>query len=163
MNNDVDKDPKRFPITIDREGTWYYRGAEMFRKDILSLFFESLDKDEEGNYFVRMSGEKHYITVEDTPYVVKTVHKCTGATEDNDDTIEILLTDGNTETLDISTLHIGQDNVLYCNVKKGTFDARFSRAAYYQIAEHIDYDEISDSYTINLNGCEYPLENTKDR
>jgi len=159
MNNNADKNSNRFPITIDREGTWYYKGAEMFRKDILSLFFESLDTDEEGNYFVRMSGEKHYITVEDTPYVVRSVHKFARATAGND-TIEILLTDGNTETLDIPTLRIQRDNILYCKVKEGKFDARFSRAAYYQLTEYIDYDETTDGFALNLNGNKYPLQNT---
>jgi hypothetical protein len=37
-------------IKIDKEGNWYFRGALMFRKEILSVFFEHLRVDESGKY-----------------------------------------------------------------------------------------------------------------
>ncbi|MCK9229216.1 MAG: DUF1285 domain-containing protein [Syntrophales bacterium] len=127
----------RIPIRIDRDGIWYYRGAEMFRRDILALFFEALGYDGENGYYVEMKGVRTYIDVEDTPFVVNSV----SVREQREviDTIEILLNDNSTESLDVVSLKVGADDVLYCSVKGGTFDARFSRAAYYQLARHIQH------------------------
>ncbi len=37
---------ERMPdIKIDKEGTWFYKGAEMFRKDILEIFYEHLQAE----------------------------------------------------------------------------------------------------------------------
>ena len=33
-------------IRIDKEGTWHYKGNEMFRKDIVKLFYEGLRRDD---------------------------------------------------------------------------------------------------------------------
>ena len=42
-----------FEIKIDKEGVWYYNGAEMFRKDILDIFFQHLKRDEDGALLYR--------------------------------------------------------------------------------------------------------------
>ncbi|MBW2598758.1 MAG: DUF1285 domain-containing protein [Deltaproteobacteria bacterium] len=145
------------PIRIDKEGDWYYRGARMFRKDILKLFFENLKKDDLGRYLIEFEGDKCLIEVEDTPFVVKTVHKH-GREDRRDESIEILLSDLTLEKLDLSTLHVGMDNVLYCSIKKGKFESRFSRSGYYQIAELIEYDKERDAYFVPLNGRNYYIE-----
>lgn len=136
----------RIPIRIDKDGTWYYQGAEMFRKDILALFFEALGYDGQNGYYVEMRGVRNYIDVDDTPFVVNavTVHKPHRVIED----IEIVLNDDSTESLDLESLRVGSGNVLYCCVKNGTFDARFSRPAYYQLARHIEYRAEGDEFFI---------------
>ena len=105
-------------IKIDKEGTWYYRGAHMFRKEILCVFFEHLKVDECGKYLIELGEEHCYLDVEDTAFVVSAVYK-TGFPTDDHDNIYILLTDDSLEILDLSTLQIGKDNVLYCQVKEG--------------------------------------------
>ncbi|MBW2631800.1 MAG: DUF1285 domain-containing protein [Deltaproteobacteria bacterium] len=139
------------PIRIDKEGVWYYNGARMFRKDILKLFFESLKRDELGRYLIEFKGDKCLIEVEDTPFVVKTVHKH-GREDRENESIEILLSDFTSEKLNPSTLRVGMDNVLYCSIKDRKFEARFSRSGYYQIAELIKYDEDKDAYFVPING-----------
>ena len=62
-------------IKIDKEGVWYYRGAHMFRKDILCIFFENLKIDECGKYLIELGDERCYLDVEDTVFVVETVNK----------------------------------------------------------------------------------------
>ena len=65
------------------------------------------------------------------------------------------MNDDSCEKLEISSLHTGKDNVLYCRVKEGRFTARFSRKSYYQIAEFIEQSENSADFFINLNGEKY--------
>jgi len=145
------------PIRIDKEGVWHYRGARMFRKDILKLFFENLKKDELGRYLIEFEGDKCLIEVEDTPFVVKTAGR-ENMDDRKNESIEILLSDFTSEKLDPSTLRVGMDNVLYCSIKDKKFEARFSRSGYYQIAELIEYDKKRDAYFLPINGQNYYIE-----
>lgn len=139
-------------IRIDKDGLWYYLGAHMFRKDILCLFFQSVKINEEGKYIIEMGRERCYLDVEDTVFVVTCVEKMkddTGA-----ENIYILLTDDNWEKLDLNSLYVGKDNVLYCKVKDGVFPARFSRNSYYQLAQFVDEEE-DDCFFIFINDERY--------
>jgi hypothetical protein len=144
-----------YEIKIDKEGVWYYNGAEMFRKDILAVFFENLHRDESGRYYVRMGSDMSYLNVEDTPIVVKSVYEIDDPEnpEDGRKAIGIFLSDSSLEKADLESLRMGKDNVLYCSLQRG-FPARFTRAAYYQIAEKIQFDE-NEGYFIPSNGKKY--------
>ena len=146
-------------IKIDKDGIWYYRGAHMFRQDILSIFFEHLNLDEDGRYFVELNGEVYYLDVEDTAFTVSAVYKTTG--QDNGrEQIEVLLSDGCLEVLDLNTLIVGQDNVIYCRIKEGRFPARFVRKSYYQLAEFIEEDDTGKHFCIALDHCKYLIKNS---
>jgi len=135
-------------IKIDREGIWYYRGAHMFRKDILCIFFNHLKIDERGKYFIQLNEEICYLDVEDTAFVVTSVHN-------TDDLVLILLSDDSLETLDLNSLRVGKDNIMYCKIKGGQFAARFTRKAYYQLAEMIEADEEEKRFFINSGGRQH--------
>jgi len=143
-------------IRIDKEGVWYYKGAHMFRKDILCVFFEHLKIDECGKYLIELNEERCYLDVEDTAFVVGAVYK-TQLPDDGQVKIDILLNDDSCEKLEMNSLHIGKDNVLYCRVKEGKFTARFSRNSYYQLAEFIEQSENGSHFFINLNGEKYMI------
>ena len=146
------------PIRVDKEGLWYYQGALMFRKDILEVFFKNLKRDEEGRYLVELEGDKSFIEVEDTPIVVEAVAK-NDRKDREAESIEIALSDSTSENLDPSTLRMNTENVLYCSIRGGALEARFLRAAYYQIAEWIEHDGEKDSYFIPLGGKNYYIDN----
>lgn len=143
-------------IRIDKDGVWYYRGAEMFRKDIVNLFYKHLKMDEFGHYLIEFSNERCYIDVEDTAYVVKAVYQ-TGKGDGSLEELKILLSDDTVETLNPETLEIGAENVLYCKVCQGRFPARFTRAAYYQIAKFIEFDERENKFYLQTRGQRYYL------
>ncbi|MGP8153713.1 MAG: DUF1285 domain-containing protein [Smithella sp.] len=145
---------KNFEIKIDKDGLWYYQGAHMFRKEILSVFFQCLRIDECGKYLIELGEDRCYLNVEDTAFVVAAVHK-TKLPGNGLEQIEIILNDDSCEELEINSLHTGRDNVLYCRVKEGRFAARFSRKSYYQIAEFIEQSENGADFFINLNGEKY--------
>lgn len=140
-----------FEIKIDKEGLWYYKGDHMFRKEILSIFFENLKVDESGRYLIELGPERCYLDVEDTAFVVLAVYK-TQSIQDGREQLEIVLSDDCPEILDVRSLYVGKDNVLYGRVKQGKFIARFTRKAYYQIAEFIEQTENGNGFFIALNG-----------
>lgn len=145
-------------IKIDKEGIWYYRGAHMFRKDILCIFFENLNLDDCDRYFIQLNQEICYLDVEDTAFVVESVSR-TKNPSDGFEQIEILLSDDSTEILDLSTLAVGKDNVMYCRIKDGKFPARFRRKSYYQLTEHIREDEAEDAFYVFLNNQKFMIRN----
>ena len=148
-------------ITVDKNGIWYFHGAEMFRKDIVNLFYKNMRRDESGRYIIEMANDCCYIEVEDTVYVVKAVYK-SNSEETGEELLWVLLNNSDLDELDLSTLRVGADNVMYCSVKDNTFDARFSRASYYQLADFIEYDDENNSYYINLNSRRYYIMDQSD-
>ncbi len=144
-------------IRVDKEGVWYYKGAEMFRREIVDLFYEHLLFDEAlGKYVIALKSDRCFIEVDDTPYVVRSVYR-NGSRDEGNESLEVLLNTRKREPLDPSSLRTGDENVLYCTVREGRFPARFSRPAYYQIAQWIEYDEDRDAYFIFLNGKSHYL------
>ena len=139
-------------IRIDKEGIWYYRGAHMFRKEILTLFFDHLQVDDQDRYYIHLNDETYYLDVEDTPFVVTAVYE--SATPKGEKQLDLLLSDDRLEPLDPASLLIGEDNILYCRVKNGKFPARFTRKGYYQLAHHIDSED-GDTFHISLSGQKY--------
>ena len=143
-------------IRIDKEGNWYFRGAEMVRKDIVSLFYQNLQCDESGRYMIVLPDDWCYLDVEDAPFVVKSIVR-RKAEQDREESIYILLNDETVEELDPETLRTGQENILYCSVRNRRFPARFSRPGYYQLAELIEYDPDQDAFFLAQNNRRYVI------
>lgn len=146
-------------IQIDKDGIWYYRGAHMFRKDILCVFFEHLKMDDCGRYLIELDDEIYYLDVEDTAFVVTAVYK-TNAQDNGQEQIELLLSDDCREVLDPDSLSIGRDNVLYCRIKGGQFVARFVRKSYYQLTEFIEENDTENGFHIVLNNQKYLIKHS---
>jgi uncharacterized protein len=145
-------------IKIDKDGIWYYRGAHMFRKEILCIFFENIKVDECGKYLIELEDERCYLDVEDTAFVVTSASVIKNSQESLD-CIFIELTDDSVEKLDLGSLYVGKDDILYCRIKAGKFTARFSRKSYYQLAKFIEQEGGKDCFFINLNGERYIINN----
>jgi hypothetical protein len=146
-------------LRIDREGLWYYRGAEMTRREIIRLFYRNLTRDESGKYFIKIGTQNYPVDVEDTAYVIWSV-RYSGKSKNAGEYIDLLLSDDSTERLDPGTLTIGADNIPYCRVLNGRFEARFSKSANYALAECIRYNSQTDSYYLLLNNSSYYIEKT---
>jgi hypothetical protein len=122
-------------LVIDKNGRWLQNGTEIIHPQVYRQFCAMLEHSPDGGYQVRMGREICRVEVEDAPFVVQRV-------EDLDDAgLSILLNDGTHERFDPERFWIGADNIPYCTVKQGRFHARFSRPAYYQIAQHVEQGE----------------------
>jgi hypothetical protein len=58
-----------FSIRIARDGTWFYRGSPIGRKELVCLFASVLKRDEGGVYWLETPVERGRIDVEDAPFV----------------------------------------------------------------------------------------------
>lgn len=150
----MDEEILSHDIRIDKDGIWYYRGAEMFRKDIVNQLYQHIKQDPNGKYLIEIDGKRSYLEVEDTPFIIKSLS--ISYTEGNDlDDIYLIMPDGSRERLDPSTLRVGADEILYGTTAGTGIEARFSRASYYQLAELIEHDPGKDRYYICLGGNRY--------
>jgi hypothetical protein len=139
-------------IFIDKEGQWFYQGAEMQRREIVLFFYDHLCMDDEGRYILKWAGERCILEVEDTAYVVRKVFL--------DGEYILTLSDGSNEKLAPETLYVGGANVLYCRVKSGAFPARFTRAAYYQLTAHVEEKE--GAFFLRMNGKSYGISQIRE-
>lgn len=62
-------DHGEFAIRIARDGTWYYRGSPIARKELVCLFASVLRREADGSYVLETPVERGRIEVEDAPFV----------------------------------------------------------------------------------------------
>jgi hypothetical protein len=147
---------KETPLRIDKEGRWFFRDEEITHRKTYLLYCRSLTLDESGRVILQIGREQCPVEVEDVPFVVKSLDFV--LTEGGElKAIGLILNDETREELDPKTLRIGPDNVLYCRVRSGKFEARFSRGAYQLLFPHIRQDEKENRFFIPIDGRAYDL------
>jgi uncharacterized protein len=137
-------------ISFRRDGNWYSDEERIDNPRIALLFSKSIHQNPDGSYYLQVAEERASITVEDTPYVVKTIE------DDSSGGIVLVTNDDEREPLDPVTLEVGRDNVLYCRVKGGKFRARFLRSAYYHLSNALIAED-GERVSIVVRGQRYPI------
>jgi tRNA threonylcarbamoyladenosine biosynthesis protein TsaB len=141
-------------LRLDREGRWWHEGSIIEHPRIARMLHLWLDRRDDGRYVLRFDERDEtlfaYVEVEDAPYVVRTVELDKGAAGHVE--VHLRLSDESVEELDYGSLAVGEDNALYCRVKQGRFDARFSRQAYYLIGELVEEDPLSGGFALRAVG-----------
>ena len=119
-------------LRVDVNGDWFDDDVEVTHPGILLNLRGNLRRDAQG-YFIQ-TRVRIPVEVVDVPFVVVRFERGAGG-------LTAVLNDGTEERVEPATLRIGQADVPYCAVKGGTFEARFSRAAAYQLLGMADFDE----------------------
>ena len=142
-------------IRIDKEGNWYYQDLPIINKKIYLYLNQCLSQEPSGRYILSTNGEKCYLEVEDTPFVIQEVY----VSSDTSPTpsLVVKLNDGTEEPLQADTVRVGQENIVYCRVKEGAYEARLLRNAYYQLAEFLQQD--GQDYYLVIEDTKIPLKN----
>jgi hypothetical protein len=117
-------------LRIDRDGAWYHEDAEVTHAGILANLREGLRLDERG-YFLQIGPARVPVEVEDAPFVVERVER-------DGDGLTATLNDLTREPLALDTLRVDERGIPRSRVKAGRFVARFSRAATYQLLQHVE-------------------------
>lgn len=140
-------------IRVDENGDWFYHGNRIFRPEVLEALYEELDRLPTGEFVL---AGRWLLDVDDTPFVVSRVD----LERDRSGGERIMIRFKNisrVEALDPETLAVGNGNILYCRVFHGRFLARYSRPAYYQLAQFVIEDDTGRGFYIELNGSRYPV------
>lgn len=140
-------------IFIDKEGKWFHKGLEMIHRDFIKLFYENMTMDNKGRYIISMAGDRCYVEVEDTPFVVWRTEVTNDEQKGN--RFFLVLSDDTREELDPETLFVGKEDVLYCRIRDRAYLARFSRPAYYQLASYVE--EENGIFSLSVRGHNVPI------
>jgi uncharacterized protein len=143
-------------LRIDKDGRWFFEGEEITHRKTYLLYSRSLARDESGRIVLRVGREQCAVEVEDVPFVIKSLEFISSALGGRE-AIRLALNDETREELDPTTLRIGPDNVPYCKVREGVFEARFSRNAYQLLTPHIHHEEKENRFFLSLNQKRYYL------
>jgi uncharacterized protein len=135
-------------LRIDRDGDWYDEGVQVTHPGILANLRSNLKKDADG-FFIQ-ARVRIPVRVDDVAWVVSRIER-------RGEGLHATVNDGTEERIDPATVRLGAADVPYCTVKGGAFEARFSRAATFQLLALADYDEASGRGALRLGGREYPL------
>lgn len=114
-------------IRFGKDGLWYCDDEVVPNRAIRDLFSRTLTVLPDGRGRLELGEDRADVEIEDTPWVV------VGCDGTPDTGFGVLLNDATREPLDPATLRVGAENVLYCRVKRGAYEARFLRPAYYQL------------------------------
>lgn len=131
-------------ITLDSEGRWFHEGGPIEHPRIVDLFDRSIERTPGGTFVLHVAPFTYPIEVEDAPLQVRQIE----LEGEPPASVRLWLSDGSEETLDPKTLRYVPERGFYCQVKDGLMTARFSRPAYYKLAEHVD--EVDGSYILRL-------------
>ena len=143
-------------ISFRKDGNWYSDDERIDNPRIALLFSQSIQRNPDGSYFLKVAEERASIDVEDTPYVVKSIEN------DGNGGFNLILNDETREAMDPASLEVGPENVLYARVKDGKFRARFLRPAYYHLSSNFEVDD-SGNFFLKMGGKRYPLQTASER
>jgi hypothetical protein len=135
-------------LRVDVDGDWLDDGVAITHAGILANLRSLLKRDAQG-YFIQ-TRVRIPVEVEDVPFVVSRIER-------RGEILHAFLNDGTEADVDPASLRVGSDDVPYCAVKGGAFEARLSRAAAFQLLAIADYDEATGRGALRLGGREYPL------
>ena len=139
-------------IRFGRDGRWYADDELIVNQRIADLFSRHIEPAANGDGdILRIGDERAPVIVEDTPYVFVGIAAKNGAT------LCVELNDHTNEALNVTTLRVGDGDVLYCRVKSDRERARFLRPAYYQIAQYISEPEPG-QFVLRLTGSVHQIE-----
>ena len=136
-------------LRIDRDGAWFHEGEEVTHEGMLAGLRSNLSRDDHG-HFLQIGPVRVAVEVDDAPFVVVRAER-------DGDRLMLTLNDLAREALAPGTLRFGVDGVPYCRVKDGRFEARWSRAATYQLLQHVQSDEHGSTPTLHVGTRRHPL------
>jgi len=136
---------------VDTEGNLWHDGSVFEDPNILNFFMQRMEHLPDGRYYALCQGEACYFEPEDTLYVVHEIKM-------HPDYIDLTFQGGYHERLDPNSLHVGKDNVFYCRARNGSFEARFNRQPYLELAHAIDYDPEAHRFFLKLAGDRFPIQ-----
>jgi hypothetical protein len=136
-------------VRIGRDGEWFHDDEEVTHPGVLADLRDRLRVDDGGHY-LEAGPVRVPVEVEAAPYAIVRV-------EPEGDRLILVLNDLTREPLVPDTLRFGPDEAPYARVKSGRFEARASRAAAYQLLQHVEYDEAGGRAALAVGGVRHPI------
>jgi hypothetical protein len=118
-------------IRLDGEGRFWHDDELVEHAALARALSRWIQRHpDDGRYILTNGYDWTYFTVEDVPYFVRGISM--GPVP------EMMLSDGSLEPFPDAGYRIGRNGALYCRVKDGTFEARFTPSAQAALSALID-------------------------
>src|SRR5262245_13949326 len=136
-------------LRIDPNGDWFHEDEEVTHDGILASLRAALQVDTTG-HFIQIGTVRVPVEVADAPFTVVRL-------EPDGEGFTLTLNDLTRESLVPASLRLGAGEVPYGRVKEGRFLGRFSRAAAWQLLQHVEAGPADAPATIRVGGRTYAL------
>jgi hypothetical protein len=140
---------------IDREGVWRHEGQEVTHPGVLRNLYANFRVDERGHY-LQVGPMRVEVEVEDAPFVVTRAEVLVEPTVGSSG-LRVHLSDGTHEQVDPAGVWLGRADAPYCRVKAGRFVARFSVAAWLQLADRLEEEPATGRPVLVVGSRRIPL------
>ena len=102
-------------LRVDRNGDWFDDDVEITHAGVLANLRSGLKRDTQGYYI--QTRVRIPVEVEDKPFVVSRIER-------RGEALHAILSDGTGTDVDPATVHVGRNDVPYCTVRDGAFEAK---------------------------------------
>ncbi|NLG33373.1 MAG: DUF1285 domain-containing protein [Syntrophomonadaceae bacterium] len=125
------------PITIKKNGKWYYGQVEMFRRNIINVLASNIQKTGEGEYQIVLGNDVSPVMVEDVPFLAS------GYCEEDNGLIKLVFFDLQEFVIDRELKVFFKGDIPYVSFKWDA-DTRLSRGVYWKLSQYFEFrgDEI---------------------
>ncbi len=155
------------PFVIARDGTWFYRGSAIRRKELVCLFASILTREADGTFCLETPVERGRIRVEDSPFVAVELDwkVCRSGVQHlsfrlNTDQVVCA---GCNHPIRLAAESSRDERVPYLHVRDGKgalpVEARICRAVYYELVALAETQRVDDQDLLGVwsGGCFFPL------
>lgn len=149
MKTQTMKMPK---IELKADGTWIHDGEIVTHERTCQDMFQRIYFDS-GAYYLTGENTRVPVVVEEAAYFVRSLER-------TPEGYKIGLSNGTTETLDLTKLDIGKSGALFAKVTEQNVPAKFERKTYNDIMK--DLSERNGYYGLMAKGLFYPLKPVKE-
>lgn len=159
------------PFVIRRDGSWWYRGSPIGRKELVCLFASVLKRDERGEFLLETPAERGVIAVEDAPFVAVELG-WSGIGREQVLTfrtnIDQVVTAGPRHPIRVAYDVVSCEPTPYVHVRDGAgrwpLEARIGRAVYYELVALAEPCEVRGHSVLGVwsSGCFFPLGDLPD-
>ncbi len=149
----------KIDMRIARDGKWFYHGTPIPRKEMVCLFASTLERRDDGTYWLVTPCEEAQIEVEDVPFLAVEMFSCDCGRQR---TLSFRTNVDELVTLDrpgqLRLCYKREGNPPYIRVRDG-IEARLTRSVYYELVG-IGVEEVIDGerlYGVWSKGIFFPL------
>ena len=159
------------PFVIRRDGSWWYRGSAIGRKELVCLFSSVLKRDVRGQFLLETPAERGVIEVEDAPFVAVELGWA-GIGRDQVLTfrtnVDQVVTAGPKHPIRMAYDLVSCEPTPYVHVRDGAgrhpLEARIGRAVYYELVALAEPGEVQGRQVLGVwsSGVFFPLGDLPD-
>lgn len=141
-------------IRLDTDGRFWH-GGELVRHPGMQAAFATWIRrhPDDGRYILCNGYDWTYFSVDDVPHFVRAVAP---AVFSGGEGLRLSISDGTEERLDPVSLRLGARDALYCGVKGGAFEARFTPGAQSALWPYL-IEGAAGEPLLEIGGRRYPI------